>query len=117
MVVATYLNNTGGEGWDVYADNNTSTWFGHGVNIHRQNASVLWRRKCTAGELPTGDGSCLACGAFSYSLSAGGPCIPCNSSAYCPGGALVTPLPGFWHAAGGSETPLCPSCSLGDVIR
>lgn len=117
MVNSVFLNNTGGEGWDVYADNTTSIVFDVGVNIHMQSASVLWRRNCTIGEVPTGDGSCLACGAFSYSLSAGGSCIQCNASAQCPGGALITPLPGFWHAAGGNDTRSNPRCSLGNVTR
>lgn len=117
MVNSVFHDNSGGEGWDVYADNSTSFKFGVGVNIHRQNTSVLWKRNCTIGEVPTGDGSCRACGAFSYSLSAGGSCIQCSASAQCPGGALITPLPGFWHAAGGNGTQSNSRCSLGNVTR
>ncbi|WIA22184.1 hypothetical protein OEZ85_004518 [Tetradesmus obliquus] len=38
-------------------------------------------------------------------------------SYYNAGGALVTPLSGFWHAAGGREVPLYADCSLDEVIR
>lgn len=122
MVNSTFQDNTGDEGWDVYANNATSIWFGPGLNIHTHNASVLWKRNCTIGEVPVGDGSCLGCPAFSYSLSVdvtvGAACKQCPPSTQCPGGALVTPLSGFWHAHGGTESLLYPtSCSLIDVIR
>jgi hypothetical protein len=103
--------------------------FRHNVTIHRQNASVLWMRNCTTGEVATGGGSCTACPENTYSLQPGGlqqteqcQTLMCGAIADCFGGALITPHAGFWHAVGSKEIgqdaqPKWPSCSLADVSR
>eukprot|EP00878_Enallax_costatus_P045481 GHUV01054839.1.p1 GENE.GHUV01054839.1~~GHUV01054839.1.p1 ORF type:complete len:106 (-),score=5.27 GHUV01054839.1:146-463(-) len=43
---------------------------------------------------------CMACMQGSYSLDpSAAVCEPCPTSADCPGGAVVSPLPGMWHSA------------------
>jgi hypothetical protein len=116
---STFINSTPEQGWgrDVFLIDNTTVVFGPGVNLHRQSDSVLWRRNCTVGEVSTGDGTCTACPALSYSLLAVGSCSPCKASALCLGGALIAPAAGFWHAFGGNETKFWGSCSLDKIIR
>ena len=73
-------------------------------NISLQANITLQIRGCKDGEVGNIAGDvCEVCPVGSYSLDPRNvTCDPCPPGAYCPGGALVLPTPGFWHSAGTS---------------
>jgi hypothetical protein len=57
--------------------------------------------KCGVGDTTasTGD-ACQTCERGSYSLDPrNSTCDQCVPNAECPGGAVILPLPGFWHSS------------------
>ena len=73
-------------------------------NADLQTNITLRIRGCHIGEVGNHAGDvCEVCPVGSYSLDSKNiTCDPCPPGAYCPGGALVLPTPGFWHSAGES---------------
>jgi hypothetical protein len=72
-------------------------------DVHAVNMSVQVRG-CVPGEVSPIADTCEPCLPGSYSLDSSQPlCQPCPECASCPGGAVILPLPGWWHSAADSE--------------
>jgi hypothetical protein len=60
-------------------------------------------RGCVPGEVSPIPDTCEPCLPGSYSLDTSQPlCQGCPEGASCPGGAVILPLPGWWHSAADS---------------
>ncbi|KAF6253379.1 hypothetical protein COO60DRAFT_1547233, partial [Scenedesmus sp. NREL 46B-D3] len=68
-------------------------------------------RGCVPGEVAPIPDTCEPCLPGSYSLDPSlALCQPCPEGASCPGGAVILPLPGWWHSAAYSpQLHRCPN--------
>jgi predicted outer membrane repeat protein len=105
----------GGYGPDVFSDGSVDFTFTKESNINALSPTVVQHRECVAGETRRNDGICQRCDPQKYKLdnSTEG-CKDCPKFAHCSGGAVVVPLPGFWH---GSRDLGWKQCALDDMIR
>ena len=79
----------------------------------------LGRMPCVEGEYQ-GSGICQCCPEYQYGFEANAlTCRPCPQNAYCPGGTVVSPKPGFYHSAERSvqmhACPIASSCLGNDT--
>jgi hypothetical protein len=69
-----------------------------GLPLSKCNRSVyLGRTPCLDGEYQ-GSGMCQCCPEYQYGFEPRSlACRPCPENAYCPGGMVVSPKPGYFH--------------------
>jgi hypothetical protein len=74
-------------------------------------------RGCVAGEVAPIPNTCEPCVPGGYSLDpTRHACEPCPEGAICPGGAVIVPLPGWWHStADSAQINRCVSLVIGSL--